>query len=156
MIGSSGIIGEPSFPHQSIRSSKSITSISSTPSAPPPPPLATWSATVAIMPECDFGCSSIDNSDDCVLECAWNVASATCSSLTSCDGIIDPSNLTSAQNNTEISVYENIWKVVEHKCEGLLSKSSNFTFDEDSIPPGWTSGDTALLLSTYGSCDGFL
>jgi surface protein len=154
LIGSSGIIGEPSFPHQSIRSSKSITSISSTPSAPPPPPLATWSATVAIMPECDFGCSSIDNSDDCVLECAWNVASATCSSLTSCDGIIDPSNLTSAQNNTEISVYENIWKVVEHKCEGLLSKSSNFTFDEDSIPPGWTSGDTALLLSTYGSCDG--
>ena len=78
---------------------------------------------------------------------------ATCVSFTSCDGLIDPSALTIAQNNTEISVYENVLKVVEHKCEGLLSKSSNLTLRRTDST-GLTSGDTALSMGNYGSCDG--
>ena len=147
VVGSSGITGEPRFPRQRIPNSNLSYAA---PQVQSPPSVEDF-----FWPECNFTCSSIENSDECELpECRWNSTGATCVSFTSCDGLIDPSALTIAQNNTEISVYENVLKVVEHKCEGLLSKSSNFTFEENSIPPGWTSGDTALSMGNYGSCDG--
>ena len=147
VVGSSGITREPRFPRQRIPNSNSSYAA---PQVQSPPSVEDF-----FWPECNFTCSSIESSDECELpECRWNSTGATCVSFTSCDGLIDPSALTIAQNNTEISVYENVLKVVEHKCEGLLSKSSNFTFEENSIPPGWTSGDTALSMGNYGSCDG--